>query len=340
MILYNLGMSVTAKDIAKELNISAAAVSMALNNKPGVSDETRALVFETANRMGFKFSKKMLKRNNKMVAFVFFHKNFIFETPFFTQLGRAVEDTLKEEGYHINAYHIHEHEDIQNQIGLILKEDPIGLILLGTLVSDSEIEYFNDIGIPTVVLDGYFENYSGDTVVINNVEGAKRITNYLINRCHSCPGYISSRIPFKNLEERADGFFDALRTNGYHASKAIVHKVIPSTEGAYGEMLEIISSNTPLADCYFCDNDEIALGAMRAFLEKGYRIPEDISIVGFDNMYYSQYVDPPLTSLDVPKMYMGHTAAKMLLYKIANPDERNTIKIEINTTLIVRKSVK
>ena len=105
-------------------------------------------------------------------------------------------------------------------------------------------------------------------------------------------------------------------------------------------MLEIINSGTPLAECYFCDNDEIALGAMRAFLEKGYRIPEDISIAGFDNMYYSQYVDPPLTSLDVPKGFMGQMAAQLILIRLANDSQVSPVKVEINTKLVVRKSVK
>ena len=103
-------------------------------------------------------------------------------------------------------------------------------------------------------------------------------------------------------------------------------------------MIEILNRNEPLASCYFADNDEIAIGAMRAFKEKGYRIPEDISIVGFDNIPYSTYVDPPLTTIDVPKAYMGTIAAKRLITVI---EEKVTahLKIEMNTNLIIRQSV-
>ena len=102
-------MSITAKDIAKKLNISAASVSMALNNKPGVSDELRAKIFDTANEMGFQYSKKMLRKNHKTIGVIFIHKNFIFDSAFFSELGNSIEYRLKEYGYRLNAYHIHEH---------------------------------------------------------------------------------------------------------------------------------------------------------------------------------------------------------------------------------------
>ena len=334
-------MSVTAKDIAKALNITPAAVSMALNNKPGVSDETRSKVFEMANQMGFKYSKKMLRHNHKMIAFIFFHKNFIFETPFFSELGQAVEQTLKSFGYHMNAYHIHENDDIAEQLKLILNDDPEGLILLGTLISANEIHYFKNCPKPLVLLDASFYDFDGSTVVINNVDGARQATEYLIERCKCCPGYIRYGNPFMNLIERSDGFYNALRSHGYHPSKVIIHNVIPSIEGAYQDMLDIIDSGEPLASAYFCDNDELALGAMRAFLEKGFKIPEDVSIIGFDNMYYSQLMDPPLTSVSVPKRFMGQVAARLVVEQATNSEFVNyPTKIEINTKLVIRKSVK
>ena len=142
-----------------------------------------------------------------------------------------------------------------------------------------------------------------------------------------------------NVEERQDGFYKAVRQNGMATSKSIVHHVSPSVDGAYADMMELINNGEPLASCYFADNDEIAIGAMRAFKEKGYKIPEDISIVGFDNMSYSLYVDPPLTTVNVPKSYMGKIVANRLI-EIMNEEFHYTTKIEINTNLIIRKSVR
>ena len=150
-------MSITAKDIAKKLNISAASVSMALNNKPGVSDELRAKIFDTANEMGFQYSKKMLRKNHKTIGVIFIHKNFIFDSAFFSELGNSIEYRLKEYGYRLNAYHIHEHSDISLELQQILKDDPDGLILFGTLMTDSEIRYFNQLTLPVWIHPLFFD---------------------------------------------------------------------------------------------------------------------------------------------------------------------------------------
>ena len=333
-------MGITAKQIAKELNISTAAVSMALNNKPGVSNETRRKIVETAKAMGYDFSKiDLSKSETKTIAFVFFHKNFVFDTPFFTELATSIESTIHDKGYKLAVYHIHDLDNIEEQIDLIQYSGCTGMILLGTIMQPESIKPFENVKIPIVLLDTYIPGINIDCVVINNVEGARSVTDYLIRKCKSQPGYLHSSQYLHNFEERQDGFYKAVRQNGMATSKSIVHHVSPSVDGAYADMIELINNNEPLATCYFADNDEIAIGAMRAFKEKGYKIPEDISIVGFDNMSYSLYVDPPLTTVNVPKSYMGKIAANRLI-EIMNEEFHYTTKIEINTNLIIRKSVR
>lgn len=333
-------MSITAKQIAKELNISTAAVSMALNNKPGVSTETRRKVVETAKAMGYDFSKvDATKSETKTIAFVFFHKNFVFDTPFFQELATSVENTIHDKGYKLAVYHIHDLVNIEEQIDIIQYSGCQGMILLGTNMTSENIKHFENVKIPLVLLDTYIPGAKVDCVVINNIEGARSATDYLIRKCKSQPGYLHSIQCFHNFEERADGFYKAVRQNGMASSKSIVHRVSPSVDGAYADMIELINDGEPLASCYFADNDEIAIGAMRAFKEKGYKIPEDISIVGFDNMSYSLYVDPPLTTINVPKAYMGKIAANRII-EIINEEFHYPIKIEINANLILRKSIR
>ncbi len=333
-------MAITAKQIAKELNISPAAVSMALNNKPGVSNETRRKIIETAKAMGYDFSKnEFSKSETKTIAFVFFHKNFVFDTPFFTELATSIETTVHDKGYKLSVYHIHDLDNIEEQIDLIQYSGCTGMILLGTIMSNEQIKPFENVKIPIVLLDTYIPGAKMDCVVINNVEGARSATDYLIRKRKAQPGYLHSSQYFHNFEERGDGFFKAVRQNGMPTSKSIIHTLSPSVDGAYADMIELINNKEPIANCYFADNDEIAIGAMRAFKEKGYKIPEDISIVGFDNMSYSLYVDPPLTTVNVPKSYMGKIAANRLI-EIMNEEFHYTTKIEINTNLMIRKSIK
>ena len=109
-------------------------------------------------------------------------------------------------------------------------------------------------------------------------------------------------------------------------------------DGAHAEMLAILDNNEPIADSYFADNDLIAAGAMKAFKERGYRIPEDIAIVGFDNVPMCTYLEPNLTTVNVPVKYMGKMAVERLI-SVINSKQYMPIKIEVNTNLIKRRSV-
>ncbi|TDW13230.1 LacI family transcriptional regulator [Breznakia blatticola] len=332
-------MKVTAKQIAEKMGISAAAVSMALNNKPGVSVEMRHQIIDVATEMGYDFTRINQKNfRSNTIAFIFFHKNFVFDTPFFTELATSVEQVIKENGYQLFALHIHDLDDIHEKIKSIQSYNFEGILLLGTTMSRDDFEPFQKLDIPLVLLDSYFPNVNADCVTINNVDSAETATDYLIKKRHEQPGYLHSTQNIVNFSERTLGFFNAVRKNSMPTSKSIIHHLSPSLDGAYADMLEILNHNEPIATCYFADNDEIAIGAMRALKEKGYRVPEDVSIIGFDNIPYATYVDPPLTTIHVPKSYMGVVAAKRLLSSIRDHDNMH-VKIEINTELILRNSI-
>ncbi|MGN1277691.1 MAG: LacI family DNA-binding transcriptional regulator [Floccifex sp.] len=332
-------MKITAKQIAEKLNISPAAVSMALNNKPGVSVAMRHKIIDVATEMGYDFSRiqRRLEKSNE-IGFVFFHKNFVFDTPFFTELATNVEKTIKDAGYQLVVHHIHDLDNIDEKVRILSSYRYEGLILLGTTMSKEEFIPFEKLEIPILLLDTYFPNVKANCVVINNVESAETATEYLIKKCHQQPGYLQANPKIQNFNERSLGFYNAVRKNSFPVSKSIVHHLSCSVDGAYADMLEILNNNEPIASCYFADNDEIAIGAMRAFKEKGYRIPEDVAIVGFDNIPYATYVDPPLTTIDVPKAFMGKVAANYMISSIQNPSS-HFIKVEVNTTLVIRNSI-
>lgn len=332
--------NITAKQIAKQLNLSEAAVSMALHNKPGVSTGTRRRIIDTAKSLGYDFSKIMPNASEKSgcIAIVFYNKTNIFQKSFFPPLLNGIEAELKTQGYKTVLNHFHDIDDIEEQIGNLTSLGCDGIILLGTEMIREDFAPFAFLKCPIVLVDTYYQSVKMDCVVINNVDGAMLATNYLIKKRHTYPGYLRSSTRINNFSERADGFYKAVRQNGFSPSKCIVHTLSPSIEGTYADMLEIIDSGEELADCYFADYDEIAIGAMRAFKARGYKIPEDISIIGFDNSELSSYIDPPLTTVNVPNEYMGKLAAQRMI-TVLKEKEYHAIKIEVNTNLIVRKSV-
>ena len=120
-------------------------------------------------------------------------------------------------------------------------------------------------------------------------------------------------------------------------SRSIIHKLAPSIEDAMGDMLEIIDDGAEIARCYFADNDIIAIGALKAFKLRGYRIPEDIAIIGFDNISECRVVEPSLTTMDVPRLFIGQTAAKQLIEQITTK-MLHCCKTEVSTKMIKRLS--
>lgn len=334
-------MSITAKELAAQLGLSTAAVSMALNNKPGVSESTRERVLQAAKEQGFDFGRQRFKTEESRgtIAFLMYrrHGAVVGDTLFFSSLSEGIANACRAAGFRMNLQYLRE-ENLHAELRNVLTMDTKGIILLGTEMGPQDFQLFARLPIPMVVLDTYFEGIDRDCVLINNVQGAFMATNYLISKCRKQPGYLRSSYPIGNFDERADGFYKAIRGNGMSPSGSVVHHLSPSVEGAYLDMKSLLSQGEQLAECYFADNDLIAAGAMRAFKEAGYRIPQDISIIGFDNISMCEILEPQLTTVHVPKQALGQTAVERLVSILTHKPTAN-MKIELETTLVKRGSV-
>ena len=379
-------MSITAKELAEKLGLSAAAVSMALNNKPGVSTQTRQRVLDAATQYGYDMTRISMKRSgSREIAFLIYkrHGTIVTDTAFFSELFEGVSEGCRELGYRLNIHYFYDEEEpwfspggqtlfheaagkasqngsggqtsysherrqalsapadghgaLSRQLAELNPADCAGVILLGTELTAERYPVFTSLPVPMILLDTYFETIPANYVLINNMQGAYQATSYLIRRTKKQPGYLKSSYSIGNFEERSHGFYDAVRAGGMSASRSIVHRLSPSVEGAFSDMMELLEAGEQTAPCYFADNDLIAVGAMRAFKAKGYRIPEDISIAGFDNISYGNVVEPGLTTIHVPKKEMGHTAV-LRLDQILEQRQDIPMKIEIATRLIKRGS--
>ena len=335
-------MSITAKELSKILNLSEAAISMALNNKPGVSTATRQRVIDTARAHGYDFTRIQESGEPKVekgtLSFLIYKKHgaVVTDTPFFNQLTEGIEQGCRQARYSLNINYIHGDDDVPRQLNSLPYCN--GIILLATEMKLEDFRPFDALRIPLVVLDTYFENLKYDCILINNFQGAYQAANYIIRKTQSQPGYLRSAYPIGNFNERADGFYKAIRENGMSPSKSQVLSLSPSMEGAYEDMLELLKSGEEPVRCYFADNDLIAAGAMKALKEQGYCIPQDISVIGFDNMPLCTYIEPPLSTVNVPKQYMGQMAVTRLLQILSQP-EHHPVKLEIGTSITKRRSI-
>ena len=337
-----MDMAITAKELAARLGLSEAAVSLALNNKPGVSTATRKRVLDAARELGFDSSRRNVSSTSKKgaICFAIYKKSgaVVDDTPFFSSVSDGINAYCRQERYDCVIRYLYEDEDLSDQIYTLSSSQFSGIILLATEMDEATLRFFSRIKLPMVFLDAYFEKLDCNYIMINNIQGAFMATEYLIRKRRAQPGYLRSAYWISNFEQRADGFYKAIRAAGMSTSKSLVHRLTPSQDGAYADMRRLLQGGEEPANCYFADNDLIAIGAMQALKEAGYRIPEDVAIIGFDDLPACEYMDPTLSTVEVPKAFLGQAAAMRIIQLIENKDSP-PLKIEVSTRLKPRRSV-
>lgn len=335
-------MAVSAKDIAKKLDISTSTVSLVLNGKPGIGDETRKKVLETAAKMGYtKRSRRKHQQKKPAIQFIIYkkHGNVVSDTPFFAELIEGVSSQTLARGYTPHILYFYPNQNIEEQLDAIQNTNSQGIILLATEMNQDDIHLFASLRQPIVLLDSYVENGAYDCIVINNEQGAYIATKHLIAMGHKDIGYLHSSIEINNFNERLSGYLQAVRSSPDTQSNAEKIICVESTyEGAYRDMSKYIHSGAHIPKALFADNDIIAASCVRAMQDSHYKIPEDVSIVGFDNMPICELVRPTLTTVHVPKQRLGILAVDRLLHIIAETS-KETLKISLSTELVQRDSV-
>ncbi|MDO4479156.1 MAG: LacI family DNA-binding transcriptional regulator [Lachnospiraceae bacterium] len=335
-------MATTARELAEMLGVSPATVSIALNGKKGISEETRAMILEAADKHGLK--KNVRRSNSKLITLVIYKKHGWVDgdTAFFSALMDGIGAQIADSGYRLQLFYFYASQDHAEQWRHILSSESAGLIILATEMADEDFTVFADSPLPVVILDAALRNCPYDCVTINNIQGVELAIRHLLDKGHRRFGYLCSDTPIPNFCERRQGYQIALASSPYRDEcTSIEIPVDPAAETAYADMNRYLDEHTgPLPTAFFADNDVIAYSCMLALTQHGYKLPEDISVVGFDNTSSNVLLSPALTSVNVPKYYMGRYAVQILIARLEQPDDIPTMRHSINTTLIERDSVR
>ena len=342
-------MSMKAKDLAKKLGISPASISLVLNNKPGVSEQTRQMVLQALKEYGCENLMAENAGDKKTILFLVYRKNAskVEESPYFSQIFsgiiEGVECQVKNCGYKLMVAYV-DGLSIEDEI-LRIREEPIdGLLILATEMIEEQMRLFTDMHVPTIIIDNYMENKNMDCVAINNEQGVDLAISYLASMEHRDIGYLHIEGNANNFVERYYGFLRAVRENKMVLNEErILSFTTHGGDDLYVQLREKISRLQSMPTAFFADNDIVAIWATKVLRELGYKVPEDISIIGFDNISLSSLVDPPLTTIQTPKYPIGCVAVNLLSNKIEGKLENafdGIQKVEMKTSLIERQSVK
>lgn len=336
-------MALRVKDIAEKMKVSPATVSMVLNNKPGIGAETRKRILKYVEEIGYgkgPLSKPALRGKNIRLVIYRKHGLVVSETSFFSTLMESIDCEARDEGYNLLVSYVNEMENNSKMevLRLLAENPPEGILLLGTEMTQKDILPFKQLNLPILLLDSSVDEETMDTVVIHNFQGANIATQYLLDKGYEDIGYLHSSVWIQNFDERKEGFLAALHDAGLTFDQKYLYMLEPTIEGSYRDMKRLIEEGLKLPAACFADNDIIAMGAMKALKESGVRIPENISIVGFDDMPFCEIAEPPLTTVKVYNRRMGALSVQRLIGRIENQFEE-TVKVQVSTGLIERQSV-
>lgn len=331
-------MKVNMKTISEATGVSTATVSNALNHKPGVNAKTAEKVLAAAKRLGY-FTESRVSR----VKFVIYKKNGVIveDTPFFQMMTAGAEMECRNHGLEMVLCNLDRRdENFDEQLRWIQNDKSAAVILLGTEMLDEDAELIRGLTVPFVVIDYWNEDMAFNCVLINNADAARMATEYLIRRGHKEVGYLRGDYRIRPFRTRASGFRSALRREKISLKDEYVITLRTTMDGAYEDMKKYLQEeNAPLPTAFFADNDMIALGAIKALSDHGIRVPEDISVIGFDDLPFSSISAPPLTTLRVPKQEMGRVAVRRIA-EIIKTGEDLCLKQQVLPAFIERKSVR
>jgi LacI family transcriptional regulator len=329
----------TIKDVAKKAGVSISTVSYVLNNTGKVSEETRQRVLKAIEELNYvpnNFAKRLKKQRYDLVALIV-HE---IKGPFYDALVRGIQDVLHAFGYNLLIYCTLENrkQDVDKflNVGIIG-----GMIVMTPVVKNEDIlRWANEYKIITLDRDIKDKGrHMIKSVRINNEKGAYEVVRYLHDLGHTKIAFMKGPKDSLDAKERYKGFVRAMHDLKLEIKNDYVLDGNFTEQSGYESMKEYLkkTSRKDLPTAIFCSNDEMAIGAMKAIKEIGLSVPDDLSVVGFDDIELASYVTPSLTTVRRPMYQLGSLAAHMLLSLLNNADAfLSDVVLDVN--LVIRNS--
>ncbi|MGA2545928.1 MAG: LacI family DNA-binding transcriptional regulator [Rectinemataceae bacterium] len=333
------GMSIRVKDIAERVGVSPTTVSLVLNNKPGAGDELRERILKTARELGYTTFRSS-RAHSLCLLHITRHGHAVNRDHdvFLADYIEGLSQGAKQAGFTLEIVTF-KPAPITQVIEAALSKTAVGFIVLGTELSREEVESFQVVRKPLVFIDTYHEFLNFDFVDMNNEDSVFEIISHLVAKGHRAIGMVKGAIETRNFKLREEGFIESLSRFGLEFDPARVFAVDSTFHGAFEDMSSILAHGTRLPAALFCANDIIACGCLRAIRQAGLRVPEDVSVIGFDDLPISATSDPPLTTIKVSKAQIGRMAIQLLISRLHSDPEAPSAKVLIGGQLVERQSV-
>lgn len=329
----------TLLDIANYVNVSRTTVSMVLNNKTiNVSDSTRKKILEAARELNYipnALARSLSSKKSYTIGFVIPD----IENPFFAEMAKAIEIEAEKQGYSIilcNTFNsgIKEEEYIKLLIGKLVD----GVIIAASGEKNKSIELLEGNDVPFVIVDRHvYEDENVNGVFCNNKDGITLGIEYLMKKGYENIAFVG--IDTKEVSKNSRlGYFKEIAEKSNVLNRELIEEGDISLEGGIIATEKLINKKIAM-DVIFYGSDVMAIGGMKCLLRNGYKIPEDISILGYDNIGICSFIEPELTTIAQPIYNMGKESCNLLI-NIISSKSKEKIVINLTPYLVERKTIK
>lgn len=325
-------MKVSIFDVAKKSGLSVVTVSRVLNNAPSVREKNRDKVLQAMKELNYQPNAAARSLARGKTGIIGLTISTLHDS-FFDAVVKEVSDRLEEQGYFLALSIVTGNEESLHR--LMLQEDRVdGVIMLSPIQEDESMFELKKRNIPFVMLDNQQPGTSAPSVIVDNFKGGYEATRHLIELGHKQIAHITGPQFFLSSRERERGFRQAMGEAGL-TPYTVEQGMFQIRSGSEIASRWITSGNLPTA--VFAADDYIALGVMDAFKNSGIRIPEDVSVVGFDDQFIASEFRPMLTTVRQPAEKIGRLGVELLLNMIRGSSKRNHT-VQLDPELIVRES--
>ena len=338
-------MKYKAKDIAKEVGVSAAAVSLVLNNKPGVGKKKRKEIIDKIIELKCEY---LLEDANidppnsaDDIGFIIYKRigNIIDEFPMFNYMSESIAKELEKYDCKMNIMYVDKSDLMAEQSGVFESLHCKGYIVYGVEMYAEDAKLFRRLDVPYVFLDNPFYDIDVDTVSVDNFWGIQQTFKYLYEMGHREIGYIKSKSEIQCFDERYEAYCKLMNENGLEVKPEYIMPVSYTEKETDADVKEYLDTHEKLPTAFMSDNDLLGCRVLRFFKQNGIQVPEDVSFVGFDNRPICSFVEPGMTTVKLPSDDMSIIAVNILMNRIER-GKGPGIKCRVTPKIIKRDSVK
>jgi len=326
----------TIRQAAEAAGVSIATVSRVLSGQGGVSEELTEKVRQAVEQLGFQPNRvaRGLRRQTTQTVGVIVTD---IQNPFFTSVLQSIERVLENEKYVLLLCNSDEQPSREKiHIAPLQSEGVAGIIIAPTRSDPTRYQPLIDSGMPVVIIDREIQGLRADCVTINNRDASARAVQHLIELGHKKIGLISGPDYATTAVERKKGYLEALCEAGLPCPQSYIQTADYKQSGGYDAMCRLLDLPDP-PSAVMVLNNLMTLGALQAVHERQLNVPGDLALVGFDDMPWAAFLQPPITVVAQPTYSLGEAAAQLLLDRIRDPG-RPIFKVMLETSLIIRAS--